>query len=126
MANLIEIPYDDGTTQTNVVINADAVFDIERSYDPGTGTTFNIGLEQLGTYNDGVGYLKSLTLVFGTAGHSTDDIPLAAAQSLKETMVKNTQTPGNIAMWRPSSYSLDPARYSITSYTSGSTLATDF
>lgn len=125
MANLIEIPYDDGTTQTNVIINADAVFDIERSYD-GAGTTLTVGLERLGTYQDGDAYIKSISLIFGTVGHSDDDIPLSDVQALKAAMLKNTQSPGNIASWHPANYILDPAKYSITSYTSGNTLASDF
>jgi len=127
MANLIEIPYDDGTTQTNVLINGDAVFDIEISYDAGTGTKFNIGLQELGHYDDEISpAVKNINLWFAGSGHTSTDITIQDANSLKKEIRVNAAQPGKIGSWKPQNYNGDPVRYSITSYTSFNTPATDY
>ena len=120
MANLIEIPYNDGTTETNVLINGDAVFDIEITYDALTGTLFNIGLQELGHYDDEIvgGYVKNISIYFAGSGHTSTDIGINDANALKEEIRRNASNPGRIGSWKPLNYDLDPVRYSITSYKS--------
>jgi len=127
MANLIEIPYDDGTTQTNVIINGDAVFDVEVSYDAGTGTLFNIGLQELGHYDDEITpAVKNILLYFAGSGHTSTDITIKDANSLKKEIRVNAARPGRVGSWKPQNYNIDPARYSITSYDSSNDVADNY
>ena len=126
MANLIEIPYNDGVTETNVLINGDAVFDIEISYDAVTGTLFNIGLQELGHCYNGGGNVKNISIYFAGSGHTSTDIGIHDANALKQEIRRNASKPGGIGSWKPLNYDSDPVRYSITSYKSLSKPAGDY
>mgnify|MGYP003150928918 CR=1 FL=1 len=126
MANLIEIPFDDGVTETQVLFNMDRIFDIEYSWDPATGVKFLCGLSKLGVYQSGSNNIKDISIFFNGAGITEDDITQADIQSLKDTIIKNVTRPSSIGKWHPLSYHNDPAKYSITSYQSSDTLATTF
>jgi hypothetical protein len=126
MANLIEIPFDDGVTETQALFNMDRIFDIEYSWDPVTGVKFLCGLSKLGVFIDGSNNIKDISIFFNGAGITEDDITQADVQSLKDAIIKNVTRPSSIGKWHPISYLNDPAKYSITSYQSSDTPTSNF
>lgn len=121
MANLIEVPYDDGTTQTNIVLNVNDTMDVERVFDPATGITLTIVLSMPQGYT--AQYLRTIELVYGNATSNTD-IPQVDQQSLKTAIVKSARQPGNVLFWAPANYTIDQVTNSVTSYRNGSIAAT--
>jgi len=121
MANLIEVPYDDGTTQTNIVLNVDNTMDVEREFDPATGVKLTIVLSTPQGYSSL--YLRTIELTYGNATSSTD-IPQVDQQSLKTAIVKSARQPGNVLFWAPANYTVDKATNSVTSYRNGAIAAT--
>ena len=121
MANYIKIPYDDGTTQTDVLFNADNIIDIQVNWSGG-GNHFTLYFQAMGA-PAGNAFVKSLVLSFVGAGATQTDIVQADVNNLKSAIAKNAMNPGNIAVWTPINYKLDPVRYSITSYRNDSAAA---
>jgi hypothetical protein len=121
MANLIEVPYDDGTTQTNIVLNVDNTMDVERAFDPVTGVKLTIVLSITQGYN--TFYLRTIELTYGNAT-SNDDVPQIDQQSLKTAIIKSARQPGNVLFWAPANYTIDQATNSVTSYRNGAIVAT--
>jgi len=126
MANLIEIPFNDGVTETQLLFNMDNIFDIEYTWDAVTGAKFQCGLSKLGVYDSKVENIKDIILYFNGTGITENDITSADSQSLKEAIISNLKSPSRIGSWRPISYHLDPVKYSVTSYQSSSSATTDF
>lgn len=122
MANLIEVPYDDGTTQTNIVLNVNDTMDVEREFDPATGVKLTIVLSIPQGYNNF--YLRTIELIYGNATSITD-IPQVDQQSLKTAIVKSARQPGNVLFWAPANYTIDKATNSVTSYFNHSILASE-
>lgn len=121
MANLIEVPYDDGTTQTNIVLNVNDTMDVEREFDPATGVKLIIVLSMPQGYSSY--YLRTIELTYGNAT-SNDDVPQIDQQSIKTAIVKSARQPGNVLFWAPTNYTIDQATNSVTSYRNGSIIAT--
>lgn len=128
MANLIEIPFNDGTTTTNALFNIPSIFEVRNEWD-GAGPQNVITVYTAMTGNtDQPNYLKAIEIVFagvGGAPVADGDITDNDVQNLKNTIANNIKTPGNIATWHPALYSLDPDRYCCTNYNQDQVLSTD-
>ncbi len=122
MANLIEVPYDDGTTQTNIVLNVDDTMDVERTFDSVDGTTLTIVISTPQGYT--TFYLRTIILTFGNATNILD-IPRVDQNSLKAAIVKSTRQPGSVVFWAPANHTINPTLASVTSYQNGAIKSTD-